>query len=534
MALPPADVLFEQESVLFLTALGMAREHLVLSYQAVDQEGNEKGEGEYFRKLWNLAGWCAQDDIVLSPYDQWRTAQLGPDSMFSNHWKAQQAGAPEDRVPMPGESFLPVIPLPLCRARDEALQAAVQTGRRDVCDTKDVPQATGLLRIERIVAMLRIEAERDVFIETPVTERAGSIYCGQIPALKERVAAWFSNKEELSPTALETLAQCRYVFLLERIMGLKDPRTADDTPDPMDRGGLIHDILFEIYKALANGEAGVDAPRFWAVKTAEGWRKRTEPGVDAVPLVSFLPGQENAYLQFSDRIARRCIEKAVASARMLGHPGVWSAEQEKVLVMVRNFIQYDLDTCAAENRFPALFELQFGTIRGEAGSVVPVKLERDDESVKLHGLIDRVDLVFSETAELKKVRVLDYKGSGRSRTRREDYVDEIHRNLDCQLPVYAFAAQHFFFGTCNTAEVNAMTEAGYLFYQRDYSKIKNTLYKSLIPLDEPELLNGFLATLFENIRRLKAGDFAVDPLIESYNDYTSICRAEAVRREDLD
>jgi ATP-dependent helicase/DNAse subunit B len=40
--------------------------------------------------------------------------------------------------------------------------------------------------------------------------------------------------------------------------------------------------------------------------------------------------------------------------------------------------------------------------------------------------------------------------------------------------------------------------------------------------------------LAENIRRLKAGDFAVDPLIESYNDYQSVCRVEAVAREELD
>ncbi|MCK4565029.1 MAG: tRNA lysidine(34) synthetase TilS, partial [Verrucomicrobia bacterium] len=129
LALPAAGVLFEQESVLFLTALGMAREQLVLSYQAVDQEGNEKGAGEYYRKLWNLAGWCARDIIVLNPYDQWRIEQLGEESVFSSHWNRQKAADPEDRIPMPGESFLPIIPLPLCRAKDEALQAAVREGQ---------------------------------------------------------------------------------------------------------------------------------------------------------------------------------------------------------------------------------------------------------------------------------------------------------------------------------------------------------------------------------------------------------------------
>jgi hypothetical protein len=533
LALPSADVLFEQESVLFLSSLGMARDQLVLSFQAVDQEGNEKGEGEYYRKLWTLAGWCAQDDIVLSSYDQWRIAQLGDNSVFLSHWQAQQQVDAEDRVPMPGESFLPVVPLPLCLARDEALQVAVNAGTTP-SSSLDRGDAVPPAGVEHLVAMLKIEAERGCFLETPVGERAESVYCGHLAALKALIREWFEGKDELSPTALESLAQCRYVFLLERIIGLQDPRTADDTPDPMDRGGLIHEILFAIYSALADGTAEIDAPRFWAVETASGWKKRSEPGMDAVPLVTFLPELERQYLDFAVSTAKRVIGQAVAEGRMLGHPGVWAAEQEKVLTMVGNFVRYDVQTAAAENRFPALFELQFGRVRGCTGVLPAVELGEDDDAVRLHGLIDRVDLLFDDAGALSELRVLDYKGPGRARSKSDDYRDEIRRNLDCQLPVYAFAAQQLFFGGCNTPVANAMTRAGYLFYQRDLKEIGKTLKKSLVALDEPGLADGFLKTLFENIRQLKAGDFAVDPLVEAYNDYQSVCRAEAVRREDLD
>jgi len=546
LALPAADVLFGQESVLFLTAFGMAREQLVLSYQAVDQEGNEKSEGEYYRKLWNLAGWGAHDEISLSPYDQWRINQLEgsvlyfndsakkhqiigltpnaltPDivtpDIFSSHLKTEQAKEPEDRVPMPGESFLPVVPLPLCRAKDEALQAAVQEGQAGM-PAPHVEQASLPAHvIEHLVAMLNIEAEREVFLETPVGEREGSVYCGHIGVVKEKIADWFKCKEELSPTALEALAQCRYVFLLERVFGLRDPRMADDIPDPMDRGGLIHSILHEIYSAIANGESGIDAPRYWAVKNSTGWIKRTEDGVDAIPLATFVPGRGSEYEAFARQVAERRLDEV-----LLGHPGVWAAEQEKVLAMVCNFIRYDVETCAAENRFPALFELKFG-----GDSAV------DLDMVRLHGVIDRIDLVFAETGELERVRVLDYKGASRARSKTEDYMDEIRRNLDCQLPVYAFAAQQRFFGESNTPSANAATEAGYLFYQRDFKEIGKTLKKSLIPMDEPGMVDGFLGTLRENIQRLKDGDFAVDPLIESYNDHQSVCRTEAVARDELE
>ncbi len=515
MALPESQVLFEQESVLFLTALGMAREQLVLSYQAVDQEGNEKGEGEYCRKLWNLAGWCVQDQIQLGFYDQWRIRQLAKNNIFSAHVEKQQQVDSEDRMPMPAESFLPIIPLPLCRAKDEALQAAVQGGL-EACDTTSVPQASSLPSIEHVVAMLKVEAERDAFLETSVNERKPSVYCGHIEALKEKLAEWFEQKEELSPTALESLAQCRYIFLLERIFGLREPSTPDDTPDPMERGGLIHSILQEIYSAIAQGESGVEAPRFWAVKTPNGWMKRTEDGVDAIPLAVFVPELGNEIEAFARKIAEERMDRA-----KLGHPGVWAAERQKIMEMVLNFVRHDVETCAAENRFPALFELKFG---GETAV--------DLKGVKLHGIIDRVDLLFAETGALKKIRVLDYKGTSRSRSKKADYVDEIHRNLDCQLPVYSFAAQNQFFGACNTDNVNAMTEAGYLFYERDYSNVARAAGKSLIPMDEPDLIPIFLKTLFGNIQKLKAGDFAVDPLIESYTDYQSICRVVATPISD--
>lgn len=517
LALPHADVQFEQQSVLFLSVLGMARRQLVLSYQSVDQEGNEKGESEYFRKLWNLAGWCAQEEIVPGPYDQWRIELLGRGNVFENHLSTQQSVPHEDRIPMPGESFLTVVPLPLCRSKDEALQAAVQ-GRPVACDTKVVPAASSPPSIEHLVKMLKIEAERETFLDTSIDERTPSKFCGHIPLLREKVAEWLSSRRELSPTALEALAQCRYIFLLERVFGLKDERMPEDTPDPMERGGLIHSILHDIYSSIADGTAGIEVPRQWAVQTASGWKKRKEAGVDAVPLAVFVPDLENKYVDFARQIAAERMDKAE-----LGHPGVWAAEREKVLEQILNFVRHDVHTCAQENRFPARFELKFG---GDSA----VELGE----LRLKGIIDRVDLIFADSGTLEKIRVLDYKGSSRALKSHDDYLDDIRRNLDCQLPVYAFAAQRQFFGECNTDEANDRTEAGYLFYERDQSKIAGALKKSLVSMAEPGLLNDFLATLFKNVRLLKEGDFAVDPLIASYNDYESICRTSAIDREELE
>lgn len=517
LALPKADVLLEQQSVLFLSVLGMARKQLVLSYQSADQEGNEKSESEFFSRMWTLAGWPAQEEIVPDPYDQWRMKQLPNGTLFERHLAAQQSVAPEDRIPMPGESFLTVVPLPLCRAKDEALQAAVTDGGTasplSTDDEHVVPQ-----KIEHLESMLRIEAERDAWLETPIGERTPSVYCGHISALKEKVAKWLASRQELSPTALEKLAHCRYIFLLEQVFGLQDERVADDIPDPLDRGTLIHGILKSIYAAIANGEAGMEMPRQWAVKSDDGWQKRSAGGAAAIPLAVFVPELEERYVAFARQRAVQQMDKIE-----LGHPGIWAAEREKVLEQILNFVRHDAQTCSGDHRYPALFELKFG---GDTAL--------DLGEVKLKGTIDRIDLVFAETGKLAGVRVLDYKGSSRALKSHDAYLDEIRRNLDCQLPVYAMAAQQYFFGSCNTVDTNEETEAGYLFYERDLSKVAGALKKSLVQMDEPELLSGFLETLFNNLRKLKDGDFSVDPLIASYNDYESVCRSSAIDRNELD
>ncbi|HEY5653776.1 MAG TPA: PD-(D/E)XK nuclease family protein [Pontiella sp.] len=514
MALPQADVLFEQQSVMFLSAIGMAREQLICSFQSVDQEGREKGAGEYYRKIWNLAGWPAQAEVCLSLYDEWRIQRLGGENIFSRHRLSQQGKKPEDRQPMPGESFLSIVPFPLCRASDEALQAVTNGGS---VEPPSVDCGDAIPLIEHLTSMLKVESERVAFLDTPVNKRESSKYCGQIEGVKEKISAWFDEKKELAPTALESLARCRYIFLLEHVFGLQKPRVADDTPDPIDRGTLIHSILREIYTAIALGQSKIAVPRCWAVKGESGWKLRNKDGVGAIPLAVFNREYKSDYEAFAREVAFRRIKQYT-----LGNPAVWIAEQEKILEQVLNFVRYDVDTCEDENRFPALFELKF-----KGASAI------DLGTVKVHGQIDRVDLIFAETGALSKVRVLDYKGSSCIRNSQEEYVDEIRHNLNCQLPVYAFASQQYFFNAFNTDKLNRMTEAGYLVYEREYSKIRSLLKKSIVPMDKTGMVESFLATLNDNIKLLKIGDFAVDPLVETYHDYQSICRTQCITVNEI-
>jgi len=522
LALPGSDIKMVWQTVLFLSALGMARERLVLSCQSIDVHGVEKAPSTFYRKIWNLAGWGANREPVLSSYDDWRIKKLGNDSIFSRHWEKQRQLNPEDRLPMPGESFLPVVPRPLCRARDEARQADAHDGKAP----------------EQIAEMIAIEMERETFTATPVDERRPSVYCGYIHRMKEKVARWLEKKGEFSPTALETLAQGRYVFLLEQILGIREERVIDDVPDPLDRGTLFHSIICAVYSALAGNfqpleKIGFEVPkswknicipRYWAEKTSSGWKKVSSRREKTIPLAGFFPDIGEEILLFGKLIAEKFCTWAEQSGKKLGHPGVWAADKQKLLVEVENVLRFDVENATAENRFPALFELKFGKKQD-----CPLELC----GIFLKGRIDRVDMIFKDDT-LCSVRVLDYKGSSLARSKKEEYVDEVRLNLDCQLPVYAFAAQKMLFGEFDTEPLNAMTEAGYVFRERDYEEFKKKLGRSCIPLNKEGMLEGFKETLAENLRRLREGDFAVDPLVKSYTDWQSVCRVLSVAREDME
>jgi len=501
--LPSTDLLMEQQQQLFFGAMGMARQEIVFSFQSMDQEGKEKSAGEYYKRLWQLAGWAAQKKIVLSKYDQWRLKKVGSSHLFARYVEEQNAKDQSERLPMLGESFLSFVPIALCCAKDEALQMAMQQPEDvRISSFNSVEEETSF---DSLIKRIRIEQERSLFLDTPLEQRTPSIYCGFLNSLRPAVQAWFEAQDALSPTALEQLAYSRYLFFIKKILRIQDPKIADDAPNSMDRGGLIHQILAEIYQAF------LEKTDRWAVLGASGWRLRCEGGKDAIPLVHFVNTQKERYLEEVEKKSRAIL--ASHQGPMFGAPRVWEVEQEKIVQIVKNFVLYDVEYCEKERRYPARFEMHF-----EKQTALDLGL------VRVKGVVDRLDLIFEETGQLAKIRVLDYKGRSRMRNHEEDYRNEIRLNLDCQLPLYAFAVQQYLFGEFNTEKLNALTEAGYLFFQREYSLLVRSLKKSLIALDEPNLIVPFLETLSKNIEALRRGDFSVDPLIASYNDYVSICR----------
>jgi hypothetical protein len=553
LALPESTVRGIQESTLFLITLGAARKHLVLSYMACDTDGRDLIPGEFFRSLWNLAGWPAETEMVLNDYDQWRTATLGPDSHFSRHARKQALTPAYQRSPMPGESYLATVPLPLCRAADEAHQRVaqalhdptIQSEFRILHSPSSLPNPTPLSKA--ICDNLRIEQARELFFNTPAIRRArAEPYCGKLAdeSARKRTAQWRKRHDEFSPTSLEALAQCRYRFLLAQILRLGALRMQEETPDILDRGRLIHQILRTIYKSLTGATADLDAavlhpfavlckPRAWTSRDQSGSWKLTTDG-KGLPLASLDFADAVRYGDFAEAVADSWLQRVEKTGEMarLGDPGIWATEKPKIRRIARNVVLFDAQFAAEEKRYPALFEFRFGRQPdGEPPDDPALVLRTNNGPVAFHGQIDRIDLVFDERDALSKLLVIDYKGPGRGGFSEEAYAEEIAQNLNCQLPLYAFAAQQYFFGRHNDTRLNERTETVYHIQTRHFDDMRKQflnrrIHLNFVPENKNPMMESFLARLTDNLIKLEDSDFSVDPLDCAYCDFRHICRVD--------
>jgi RecB family exonuclease len=480
LALSETRAALIQEEILFLTAMSTAREKLTLSYTRMDAAGKEQSPGSFFDRMLGLTG--AED-------------------------------------PTHGESFHTIQPPKTCRAEDEVRQTQAW-----IAST-----VTSRSRSEIRISKSEIRASN-------LSDQATQTGCADL------IRRWLEKNPEFSATALESLARNRFVFFLEKMLGIKPDRTHEDETDPMDRGTLVHDILEQVYTAVASQS------KLYATKHGTGW-KLAQSG--EIPLAVFDPAKSDEILALTRNIAEDEFTKAERRpSRHLGHPAIWETEKCKLLKVIENFVRTDLETAADENRYPALFEMKFDAAhdlpvslrnpncRAGTNEILPTAAGRSStipalqsEEIQLKGKIDRIDLMFDKTGNLQRLLVVDYKGKSRSDAP-ETLSKKIALNLDCQLPLYTFAAQERFFGAHNTPELNARVQAVYHLQDPELKNMMRHFAKKRLTL-MPELTKEFLETLFSNINKLREGDLSAEPLIAGYEEYSHICRTRAIDPKEI-
>jgi RecB family exonuclease len=198
----------------------------------------------------------------------------------------------------------------------------------------------------------------------------------------------------ISPSALQTLLQCPYLFLLGNVLGFEEPASAPSQREigQPAYGGLVHRVAEEFYRA--HGE------RFCAREdTVDAWRAR------------------------ADETVERVFDEFLRAYPLVGN-AVREQQRERLRHDLHELLEYDWSV-GAPRRFVAV-ERAFG-------QPVPVALSGGRRVLHVRGQIDRLDV------EAGAALVRDLKtGRPHPRTGKEREPNPV---LDVQIAVYGLVAR---------------------------------------------------------------------------------------------
>ncbi|MEW6262941.1 MAG: PD-(D/E)XK nuclease family protein [Thermodesulfobacteriota bacterium] len=220
----------------------------------------------------------------------------------------------------------------------------------------------------------------------------------------------------ISPTFLQTYAECPFLFWAKHVLGLAPTEQPEDEMPRRDEGRLLHEIL----------------KRFLEVC-------RTEK---MLPLTG-----RTRELELLREISRKTLTEAEAG-QPVGRRPLWRAKCRNI---GRKLERWLANEAARRDDFvPACFEWSFGP--GQQAPPLEVLL-LSGERLLFRGRVDRVDL----TGE--KARVLDYKDSSNRAKYRDLLAPDNAGRTSFQAPLYLAAVATFF---------QRPTSAGWILL-RDYS-----------------------------------------------------------------
>ncbi len=591
-ALAASKVRNSQENLLFLTTLAAARERIVFSYRRHGEDGKELTPSVFFSTLWRLTGWPTWPtlpDAPPDPYDRWRLTRGAPHLL--DHWqkhsvtqtpmgKTGSAIEPHKRRPFPGESFLGTIPLGLCRANDERWQRLAQqpadAATLATPPHEPHPEALAL----HVAHSIQVEHDRQAFFtrqagtepgESPPATNLRGEYAGILsPELWGIIKPAKDGPMDFSPTQLEQLVACPYKYYLQNIAGVEPIERNELEASPRDFGTAIHFIMQAGFRLLQGYSDATPIPGLdkvtttfanlmapdWAILDPKGvWHLQegpSRPSADALPLVSLKPNAKEQTLAFFNALSDVILKWATSGNAkwMLGAPEQLNIQCQRIRRTIRNLVRTALEPSALPDvfpdpdkglpfrRFPCLLEFGFNSQSKRAGapSVELTDPSNSSHAVRLHGKIDRVDLVFNADRILSAIIVVDYKGKSKGTLTTANLAANIAAAQDCQLPAYALAASARFTTPASSAIPVLMQ---YLSYSLPTETMVKDCQKRWLTLDgqpleeqelseiigdSPSLLEAFTASTFAALAKYERGEFAVAPIECKFCNFAGCCR----------
>ena len=245
-------------------------------------------------------------------------------------------------------------------------------------------------KIEKLLAKIKWQTERN--LPSPFTEYEG-VLTGNKQILVELQKS-YSNRT-WSASRLEMYGFCPMQYFLNHILRVPQPESFEGDLTSLERGNLIHDILFTFYSTLKENK-----------QTAQ-------------------PLQHRALLF-------EIAQEAIAQLPFSGY--FWELEKQKLFGaadkkgLLDTFLENEQEQIEANGFIPTYFEYDFGGQRHSK-----ISLTGNSGKINLRGRIDRIDVNAENQAQ-----IIDYK-TGKSSASRNQL--EVLEGISLQIPLYLLALQ---------------------------------------------------------------------------------------------
>jgi ATP-dependent helicase/DNAse subunit B len=227
----------------------------------------------------------------------------------------------------------------------------------------------------------------------------------QNPDIKNKIDNYFTGKS-FSITALESYAFCPMQYFMQRILKLNEEEEIEKIMTPLERGILIHRILFKFFMNLKSD------------------KRHGQPWLH-FDLLNDIAGQEFDEFEYQGMLWE--LEKEIYFGND-SQPGLW-----------KKFLEEEEKEFNNSGFKPVLFETEFGTSYKKPKSdyeSIPFTIAGRNRQIKLNGKIDRIDVDNKNNAI-----IYDYKtGDPKYGIKFKD----IFSGMSLQLPVYLAAAKEVF------------------------------------------------------------------------------------------
>jgi ATP-dependent helicase/nuclease subunit B len=236
---------------------------------------------------------------------------------------------------------------------------------------------------------------------------------------------WLQERRSspISVSDLDLFARCSYKYFIKKVLKLEEEEEAELTLSSLEKGILLHQILYKFYTDLQKEQFTEKGSGIIA-------RSKTKDLPDIFPVVinksDFLYYKEKLFKIANEFIARNRYDNSLFEVDLKDILG-----DKDRLGMLERWLSFEVDRDKYRNFCPSLFEFAFGMPKRYTGksSVGPVDLGK---GLKIRGKIDRVEINASNEEEFEFV-IADYKLNKSGQIPNDS---AIKRKKHFQMPLY--------------------------------------------------------------------------------------------------